>query len=369
MKVLIVARYFYPEIQPRAFRTTELARELSRQGHEVKVVFPFMGRDYLRIAKDFQLELSDLGSLKWPVVGLKGKGLGMLFRRILRRLLMLFLEYPDLELMFRFRNRLRREGGYDLLISIAVPHTIHWGVAWARTRGHSIATTWVADSGDPFMGLQTDSFRKLFYFRYLEKWFCRKAEFLSIPFEGARDAYYPEFHDKIRIIPQGFRMDKVKIPASTGTREYPSFAYSGSFIPGLRDPRKFLEILLNENMDFRFVLFTRDRDLLNPFRERLGPKLQILDYVPRDQLLMELGNMDFLVNFDNNVGVQMPSKLVDYALTGRPVLNITFDPDLPLIRAFLQGDYTGRMDLPSVSDYDIRNVTRSFVELAINRVQ
>jgi len=33
-KILIVSNAFYPEISPRSFRTTELAKELSRQGHK-----------------------------------------------------------------------------------------------------------------------------------------------------------------------------------------------------------------------------------------------------------------------------------------------------------------------------------------------
>jgi hypothetical protein len=65
------------------------------------------------------------------------------------------------------------ESGYDLLISIAAPHSIHWGIAWARKDGSPIAGIWIADCGDPFMGKENDTFRPPFYFRYLEKWFCQ----------------------------------------------------------------------------------------------------------------------------------------------------------------------------------------------------
>lgn len=38
MKILIVSRSYYPLNTPRSFRTTELAREFARSGHEVSVV-------------------------------------------------------------------------------------------------------------------------------------------------------------------------------------------------------------------------------------------------------------------------------------------------------------------------------------------
>ena len=35
MKILIVSGFFYPQNTPRAFRTTELAKEFARLGHDV----------------------------------------------------------------------------------------------------------------------------------------------------------------------------------------------------------------------------------------------------------------------------------------------------------------------------------------------
>jgi hypothetical protein len=39
-KILIVSNFFYPEITPRAFRTTELVKEFCRQGDKVTLVLP-----------------------------------------------------------------------------------------------------------------------------------------------------------------------------------------------------------------------------------------------------------------------------------------------------------------------------------------
>lgn len=362
-KVLIVSVGFFPNISPRAMRTTELAKEFARQGHEVVVYFPETGYDYSDFLQEYPIQIKSLGPLTYKAIQLNGKGPLLLVRRIFRRAIGLLFEYPGIELMFKVSRKLKKESGYDLLISIAVPYPIHWGVARVRSRRHKIATTWVADCGDPYMGETTDSFNKLFYFKYVEKWFSRKADFITIPIERARSAYYPEFQKKIRIIPQGFKLDGVKFPKYEKSTEYPQFAYAGGFIPGKRDPRKLMEFLLKYDGDFRFIVYTMHDSILMPYKDKLGDKLIIRKYIPREELLLILAGMDFLLNFDNNSPNQLPSKLIDYAITGRPVLNIARDTDLKLILDFFHEDYAGKMELSPPADYDITNIVRKFSQL------
>ena len=63
--------------------------------------------------------------------------------------------------------------------------------------------------------------------------------------------------------------------------------------------------------------------------------------------------MDFLINFDNNTGRNLPSKLIDYSITNRPVLNITQEFSSEYLIAFLKGDYGKRMILPDIEQYHI----------------
>lgn len=359
-KVLIVAAGFYPLISPRSMRTTELAKEFGRQGHEVLVYLPDNGYDYSDFLKEHPIQIKYLGKLSYKEIQLKGSKLSLLFRRLIRRAMGLLFEYPGIELMFKVSKHLKKESGFDLLISIAVPFSIHWGVAKARSKRNKIAETWVADCGDPYMGDTTDSFRKLFYFKYIEKWFCRKADFITIPIEGARSAYYPEFHNKIRVIPQGFQLDKVDLPEYKKKAAYPVFAYAGGFIPGRRDPRGMLDFLLESNLKFEFIVYTADASILLPYQHTLGEKLVIREYIPREELLHVLSGMDFLLNIDNNTHTQLPSKLIDYALTGRPVFNLSSDTDFSLLMEFFKGNYSGKMDLAPPDDYDIRTVVKKF---------
>jgi len=275
----------------------------------------------------------------------------------------MLLEYPDIQIMPLITRALKEEEGYDLMVSFAVPYPVHWGVARARTSKHRIAGKWIADCGDPYMGDRIDTFRKLFYFGYVEKWFCRKVDYLTVPTQNSIKGYYREFHEKIRVIPQGFNFTEISLPVNEPNNETVSFAYAGNIIPENRDPSPFLKYLSTLDSDFMFIFYTRKADLIKGFKKILEVKLEIRDYIPRHELLPVLASMDFLVNFDNNTNVHTPSKLIDYAIVKRPVLNITSKIDKSLISAFLSRDYRDAYIIDNIEQYDISNVADRFLEL------
>lgn len=362
-KILIVGNSFFPENSPRAFRTTELAVEFAKQGYKVTVMVPKNLNYDTQFEKKYNVDIKDLGQNKFKEIDLNNGGkLVVFFKRILRRSLDLLLDYPSIGWMFKVKRALKNTSGYDLLISIAAPHPIHWGVAlvWNKNK---IAKTWVADCGDPFMGVTTDTFKKPFYFKYVEKYWCKRVDHIAVPFEGAKSAYYEEFNNKIKVIPQGVNFDGIKI-AEYKPHKIPTFAYAGGFIPGARDPIKFLEYLLSLEREFKFIIYTRSNIIKAPLIERAKGKVVIRDYIPRKELLIALSEMDFVVNFNNGVPTQLPSKLIDYYLTTRPVLSIdsyNFNPKV--IIQFLEGDYTNQFKFSNPDQYRIENVCHQFLTL------
>ena len=369
-KILIVSRSFYPMNSPRAFRTTELLKEFARQGHDVTLITTKNEEVHSEFERKYGVTIKDLGQLKFPPVNLNGSTKSWrLIKRAVRRGLLQFFEYPDIELIWKVKKALKKESSYDLLISIAVPHPVHWGVSLARSRENPIAGTWAADCGDPYMGLTLDSFRKLFYFKHIEKYFCRKADYITVPFEGAREGYYPEFHEKIKIIPQGFNFREVEIDQDMyQPNPVPTFAYAGGLVPGGRDPKKFLSYLVQQNRDYHFILYTKSRGLVEPWLSKGKGKIEIRDYIPRKELLKVLSQMDFLVNFDNETPLQMPSKLIDYYLTGRPVLSVgsrEVNPDL--IDQFLEGNFENQFQYENINQYRIGTVCNNFLMLCNGR--
>ncbi len=211
-----------------------------------------------------------------------------------------------------------------------------------------------------------DSFKKMFYFKYFEKYFCQNAHYITVPIEEAKRGYYPEFRDKIRVIPQGFNFNEIEINQEAYRKnDIPTFAYAGGLIPGGRDPRQLLDYLISLNWGYKFILYTKSRDLVKPYVDKSGRKIEIRDYIPRDKLLQELARMDFLVNFENETSRQQPSKLIDYYLTGRPVLSVpSTDVNTKVVNEFLCGDYSHSYNFGDMCQYRIENVCNRFLSLS-----
>jgi len=364
-KILIVSRSFYPMNSPRSFRTTELVKEFARQGHNVTLYTVKDETHHPDFEKKYGVTIKDLGQPLFREIPATGGRFKNISARALNRGLSLLFEYPNIELAWRVKRALTQESGYNLLISIAVPHPIHWGVAAVRSEEHPVADVWAADCGDPYMGEAMDSFRKLFYFKYVEKWFCRKADVITVPIEEAKKAYYPEFREKIRVIPQGFDFDEIPIDKNGYTpNTVPTFAYAGGLIPGGRDPGAFLDYLAGLEKEYRCIFYTRNRSMVQPFAEKSGGRIEIRDYIPRSDLLQELSRMDFLVNVENKTGKQLPSKLIDYSIAGRPVLSVESGKiNRKQVDQFLGGDYSAQLRMDGADQYRIENVCDQFLNL------
>jgi glycosyltransferase involved in cell wall biosynthesis len=364
MKILIIAKGFYPLISPRSFRATELAKELVKQGHYVKVV-TFFDDAHEEFSKETGVVFSYLPSTKWKEININGGKVLSTFKRVIGRLSNLLIEYPGLEIMKLVKNYINNESShYDAIISIAVPYPNHWGVAASNWK--NIADKWIADCGDPYYGDTSDSFRKLFYFKYIEKWSFKKTDAITIPIEEAKKGYFPEFHSKMHVIPQGFDFSIKK--SEYIKNEIPTFIYAGGFIPGYRDPQPLLKYLSTIKKDFKFIIYTNKPNLVKPFFGKLKTKLEIRKYIPREELMLELSCADFLVNIDNKERVQAPSKLIDYKIADRPILNIEYgEVNTKLVDEFLNGNYQNQYVLKDFEKYDIKNVTKEFINL-INKL-
>lgn len=364
-KILIISKFFYPANTPRSFRTSELAIELAKQGHDVTVLTP-----KLEIHNEFELKhnlsIVDIGEPKWKTPELKGNALATFCKRGISRAAQLFLYYPNLEFYFLVRKALKKQLKedivYDLLISIAVPHSIHWGVSslWKK---NNIANKWIADCGDPFMGQENDTFKHPFYFKYVEKSYCKNVDYITIPIASAIPAYYPEFHSKIRVIPQGFNFDDIKT-TDLEINDYPTFAYAGGLIPGRRDPKDFLNFLVDYKLPYTFDIYTKNKSLVQSYADKSKGRIRLKDYLPRKELLFELSKLDFVVNFENAGEKQSPSKLIDYAIIKKPILSVnSFNFNETDALEFLDGYYESGLIIKNKEQYRIENVTKQFLNL------
>lgn len=357
MNILIVSGFFYPQNTPRSFRTTELAKEFGRLGHSVRVYFPENNYDYSEFIKNNpNVEISFIPQIHGEAP--KNK-LGYAIWRIAN----ICAAYPSVKYYSLLKNVFKKEDNYDLLVSVAVPHPIHWGIGNIYKK-RKIAKTWIADCGDPYMLCKTDSHNAPGYMRYFEDLWCKKCDYISVPTETSYTGYYPEYHNKIRVIPQGFNFEATPIPEYK-PNSTPTFIFAGIFIKGKRDPQKLMEYLCAMDKPFKFIVYGANaHQFMDPYKDKLGDKLEIRTPIARDLLIPEMAKADFLLNIGNGTKVQTPSKLIDYTLAKRPILTIeTNDIKENVLSEFLEGNYANQDAPIDISRYDIHNVAQQFLSL------
>lgn len=359
MKILIVSGIFYPEQTPRTYRTSELAIQFARLGHDVTIVVPGGVFDF-----DTYSQRHNIRVLKYSPVNYKTNFTGIgIVNRIFARVLKQYGCYPHITIVDRVYKLLKDiRKDYDIIVSIAAPHAVHWAVAKLYRKGIGPAKKWIADCGDPFMLNATESFRPPFYFKSLEKSWCSRCDFITVPTDTSYKGYYPEFKSKIRIIPQAFNFDEVELGVYN-KHDVPTFAFSGAFILNRRDPRPFLDYLIANKKKFKAIFYTKQNGFLEKYKQ-YGDMIEIRDYVPRLQLLKDLSEMDFLLNLENGTSVQTPSKLIDYALTRRPILSVdSQNLDIDTINQFFDGDYSNCKRIDNIDRYNIKIVANQFLSL------
>ncbi|MCE2711627.1 MAG: hypothetical protein LW688_03705 [Cryomorphaceae bacterium] len=363
MRILILAQHIHPMQTPRAHRATELSLELARQGHQV-VIYSVIGKhDYAGMEKEFGLTIKPI-EIKWMIhpYNSDNDGRRTIPDKVLGKLLKK-LEFPNLEFYFRVQEILAKDNKYDALISIADPHQIHWGIAKYRSKHPELfPKVWIADCGDPFM-LNGVKSGHLTYFERYERLFCQNSDIITVPVENAKQGYYEEYRSKIRVIAQGFKFEE-ESNAGEPTNPVPTFAYAGTFYKDIRNPEKLFDYLTGLQRDFRFIIYSNHTELIDRFKAVLGDKLNIRKPIPRRELLKELKTMDFLLNLENeNSPAQIPSKLIDYAITGRPILSINpGNPDIEKVNQFLSKIYLNQYLVKDLDQYRIENIANRFIE-------
>lgn len=360
MKILIISGYAFPTQNPRAFRTSELAEQLVRQGHSVTVYSPMGKYDYSEYQKETGVSMKDIPSvmtLPRPNMGKERNILTKVLWRLLRKLV----DIPEVEYAFRVPSIIKKEPDTDLLITIATPHMIHVGAAREKTRrSGSFPKVWIADSGDPYY-LNPMHHYPSYMKRYEKKW-CGQSDFITVPTEESRKGYFEEFWNKIEVIPQGFDFSKTPI-ASYVPGKVPTFAFAGRLYPGQRDLSSFMDYLLGIDIDFKFKIITFSH--VDPkYSELSRGRIEVIHGMSRKDVIWEISKCDFLINVLNPDTVQTPSKLIDYALSGRPVMNVSNDfREQDAFLRFMSGDYSGAVVFDRLEKYSIVNVAAGFMEL------
>jgi hypothetical protein len=363
LNIVIVSGVIFPRIAPRAFRATELAKALAKKGHKVTLIASLGNYDYSNFEKQTGIVVKDLGTSYFATLNSDGKINVPLWKKGIIYLLMKLLHFPDVLLTAKAKKAVLKEDNIDILITIAIPHSIHWGVSFISNKKRNF-NTWISDCGDPFMGNLVS--KPYFYFKYIEKYWGHKTDFITVPIIDAKKAYYKEVENKIHEIPQGFDFSEVRLSAYQ-KNEVPTFLYAGLFYPEKRDPTHFLNYLSSLKTDFKFIIYTSKLDLIKPHLDVLKDKIEIRESVDRGVLMLEMSKVDFLININNKgISSQVPSKLIDYCLSKRPILEISSEftsEEKENFDSFLIGDYSKQKIIENFEQYDSVHIAEEFLKL------
>lgn len=360
MKILIIAQRSYPQQGPRAFRTAELSEQFAKMGHEV-IVYSIHGScNYDDYEQSTGVIMKNIKTIL-PIYGNDNKNRFNLFYKILYALFRKWLLFPEIELHYRVNDVIKAEENIDVLITIAYPHTIHSGAARAKLKNlKNFPKLWIADCGDPFS--LNPFLNPPSYFKGYEKKTCSLVDYITVPTEDSKKGYFPEFWNKIKVIPQGFNFSKTPI-AQYQKNAVPTFVFTGNVYPGKRDVRAFMDFLLSWPYPYKFKLYVR-RPLEKKYEVESNHQIEYLVGLTRKEIIWECSKADFLINVVNPNSVQTPSKLIDYGISKRPILNISSSfEEVDDFKSFYYGDFDHQFIIDNLDDFKIENVANKFLTI------
>lgn len=364
MNIHILTGHFYPQLHPRAFRASELAIELAKRGHKVVVtnLTTVEGADYDEYSKETGVQVINLGL--YTISHKKAKVISNSKWNHFKETCIEYFLSGDLYRKSRtIAKRIEIADDTDAVIALSTPFMDILAISkYVENHGKNFVA--IADSGDPFY--YSKQYKKAPWFYYVEKRAYCSYNYLTIPTENAIPLYAPLIdNSKIKIIPQGFRMDNLKLYG--GGFEGPvRMAYAGVFYWDIRNPEFLFSYLNKVQKEYELYLYMRNKDALVEELLNKYPNVKqrvFISSLPHDELIYELSRMHFLINIENISNTQMPSKLIDYGMSGRPILscnNSNFSSEK--MDRFMDGDYSGSY-LVDVERYDIKNIASQFEEL------
>lgn len=364
-RILIIANAYSPIISARAFRWSAIAEHWANEGHQVDVLCA--GRDDLPAEEDlhgvrvFRVSAGSTGRLRKLITGCGGTTARLSAaeaagdgRGLARRLVSAArgsiiwtydhtwkkLWWPDYAALWYFAaaraaRKLVARHAYDTLITSSHPFVDH--LVGLHVKRKFVDLPWVIDVGDPFCFLEDMPLNNRVFYRRLNYWADRKvfetADGISVTCEPTKRIYadlFPATADRIRVIPPLLRTTS----SATARAVFPDddrirLVFVGQLYEHIRSPRpllrtfeRLMETGLKDRLELHFFgSMHRVGHLFDGYRSLLGKQLFLHGRVDHDTAREAMAGADVLVNIGNRTTYQLPSKVVEYAQAGVPVLN------------------------------------------------
>jgi len=373
MKILIITYSYYPMISPRAFRWTTIAEYWAKQGEQVDVICSY-NHGLIKNESINGVKVYRTGNAIGKMLRGKFKNDILVKNKIskkqkkIKNILASFLKWiyeytwkkiywPDYACLWFFpavkkAKELMAINKYDTLISVSIPFIDH--IIGLNIKKCYPNILWLMDIGDPFYLLNdslVNNYKIYGRLNYLiERKIVNRVNFITVTTEVLLEMYknvFPMSNNKIYAIPPLISLSNNNDIENHVflKKDVIKLVFVGTLYKTIRSPnyllqlfRKLLQTSLEDKLELHF--FGSISDCTNSFelyKDLLNKKIFLHGLVSHNITLRVLKEADFLINIGNNTPCQLPSKIVEYMFSGKPIINLIpscNDSSLSLIKDY-----------------------------------
>tara|TARA_B100001057_G_scaffold105852_1_gene103427 strand:- start:493 stop:1725 length:1233 start_codon:yes stop_codon:yes gene_type:complete len=382
-KILIVTHQYLPHVSPRTTRWKLLVEELISKGHEVTILtgmYPDFDKNNVKMLyfgnKNNMNVVSNLRARSQQVSS--GESIKKFFYGSLKKIYRLFINYlawPDYSMFWVYqiyRNRNNISKDYDVIISVSLPFSSHIA---AYLINKKIKKQWIMDIGDPFtLKVDAPENNRFLYSglnkRY-EKRFYSQADKILFTHQDALSNHKKFFNipsSKLIVASpiSNFDNDLFNKTLSYNYSTRPiKMSYFGIFTKGVRSPNSFLDLIKNnKELEFSWYVNEDSEKIIKSCNIYLDNH-NFYSHVSREdaQQLM-VNSAHCLLSIGNKNPNQIPSKVIEYLATGKPIIHFTEIHDDPVIK--LSNEFH---NLVTLNKSDDEKKLSSLLEEMFNKIE
>jgi len=358
-KILIICYDYLPLVTPTSFRWSGIAEYWAKQGHEVCVICAWQPEaereETLNGVRVFRVGGAGSQRIRQGIMDkhrlivlsrikqsnrLSVKHRNILLMKRLHDATWKKIYWPDYACLWFFSaikkaNELVKQHNITNMISVSFPFTDHLVGYGVKKKYRKIA--WIADVIDPSffpdLFLTNNDFLYRGLNKAVERRVFREVQAVTVPTWNIRKRYadlYPEYSQKISVNPNLLHYEKKAKESLFPKDNKIRLVFAGTLHKTIRSPEHLLQV-------FEMLLQTRigERLELHLFgtadycMERFRPRQQLVNEsiflhgpVSREKAVQAMQSADILVNIGNANPYQEPLKVIEYASTGKPLVNI-----------------------------------------------
>ena len=350
-KILIVTHQYLPHVSPRTTRWKLLIDELITKGHNVSIltgmypdfdtnnveVLYFGNKNNINIVSNLREKSKQITS---------GDSIKKLFYVVLKKVYRFFINYlawPDYSMFWLYqvyKNKNNISKDYDVIISVSLPFSSHIA---AYLINKKVKKPWIMDIGDPFsLKLDAPENNRFLYSglnkRY-EKKFYSISDNILFTHQDALDSHKKFFDiqsNKLIVANpiSNFDNELFKNALSYDYSSRPiKISYFGIFTKGVRSPDSFLELVKKNNeLEFSWYVNEDSKKIIKSC-DINDDKHIFYPQVSREEAQKLMVNSTHcLLSIGNKNPNQIPSKVVEYLATGKPIIHYTEIDNDPVIK-------------------------------------